>query len=167
MTGRTPSRLPTAFVRVSRCPICRYSLKDLDEQCPCPECGEQIDRALLHAPSYTGPVSETRFWCALGAAGWLIIGSTILVLTLSGLRSVGVISVGGLLMLIIISFPFLSAFSLLRKGRLARIDTYRALKKAPSGKVQVPMSVVVLATIGMLIGVVCIGALIKSIGSLA
>lgn len=70
-------------------------------------------------------------------------------------------------MLIIISFPFLSAFSLLRKGRLARIDTYRALKKAPSGKVQVPMSVVVLATIGMLIGVVCIGALIKSIGSLA
>ncbi|MCR9077054.1 MAG: hypothetical protein NXI07_13525, partial [bacterium] len=99
MTDRTPSRLPTAFVRVSRCPICRYSLKDLDEHCPCPECGEQIDRALLHAPSYTGPVSETRFWCALGAAGWLIIGSTILVLTLSGLRSVGVISVGGLLML--------------------------------------------------------------------
>lgn len=72
MTGRTPSRLPTAFVRVSRCPICTYSLKDLAEELPCPECGSPIDRDLITSPEMHDAIATTRAWCSMGALGWII-----------------------------------------------------------------------------------------------
>ncbi len=70
MSERAPSRLPTAFVRVSRCPICKYSLKDLDEDLPCPECGNEIDRDLISSPEMNDAIAVTRTWCTLGFIGW-------------------------------------------------------------------------------------------------
>lgn len=73
MTDQHPSRLPTAFIRVSRCPICRYSLRDLPEHRPCPECGALIDADLLTSPKMQDAVAATKTWCTLGILGWLIV----------------------------------------------------------------------------------------------
>lgn len=73
MNAPPPSRLPTAFVRVSRCPICKYSLKDLADDRPCPECGSSIDRDLLTSPEMQDAVAATKIWCTLGIIGWAII----------------------------------------------------------------------------------------------
>lgn len=75
MTAKpTPSRLPRAFVRVSKCPICGYSLKDIDDDLPCPECGSEIDRDLLTSPEMHDAVRTTKIWCILAVIGWSIFG---------------------------------------------------------------------------------------------
>lgn len=74
MPDNTPSRLPDTVVRVSRCPICKYSLKDLDEQLPCPECGSPIDRDLITSPKMQDAIAATKTWCTLGAIGWTLTG---------------------------------------------------------------------------------------------
>ena len=74
MTHHTPSRLPTAFVRVSKCPICRYSLKDLSNDADCPECGHDIDRDLYTSVEMQNAVAVTRTWCTLGIIAWCICG---------------------------------------------------------------------------------------------
>ncbi|MCA9276778.1 MAG: hypothetical protein KDA29_12180 [Phycisphaerales bacterium] len=73
MGATPPSRLPSAFIRVSRCPICRYSLKDLAPDAPCPECGQDIDRDLFTSPEIQDAVTQTRAWCTLGIAAWALI----------------------------------------------------------------------------------------------
>lgn len=166
MSERTPSRLPAAFVRVSKCPICRYSLKDLADNAPCPECGELIDRALLRSPNYIGPISETRFWCMLGSFGWITIALTLLFSYLRVSNPVNVLSFEGLSAAILIATPVLFAVSLQIWARKARRRVYEALKKSKTGRVQVQLRVMILASIGMLVGVVCIGVLIRAIGSM-
>lgn len=77
MTKQPSSRLPTAFIRVSRCPICKYSLRDIAQDHPCPECGNIIDRDLLTSPEMQDAVAATKTWCTLGVIGWLFIGFAI------------------------------------------------------------------------------------------
>ena len=166
MSEHTPSRLPTAFVRVSKCPLCRYSLKDLADDAPCPECGELIDRALLRSPNYIGPISETRFWCMLGSVGWITIALTLLFSYLRASNPVNVLSYEGLSAAILIAIPILFAASLQIWARKARHRVYKALKKSKTGRVQVQIRVMALALIGMLMGVICFGVLIKEIGHL-
>lgn len=72
MGATPPSRLPSAFIRVSRCPICRYSLNDLAPDTPCPECGHDIDRDLYTSPEIKDAIAVTRTWCTLGLIGWCI-----------------------------------------------------------------------------------------------
>jgi len=73
MSEHTPSRLPAAFVRVSKCPLCRYSLKDLADDAPCPECGSQIDRELLSSPELRHTVNSAKDWSLSGILSWGVI----------------------------------------------------------------------------------------------
>jgi hypothetical protein len=73
MTTQPPSRLPSAFIRVSRCPICNYSLKDLAQDAPCPECGQDIDRDLYTSPEIQDAVAATKTWCFMGVIAWGLI----------------------------------------------------------------------------------------------
>lgn len=73
MNSQPPTRLPRAFISVSRCPLCAYSLKDLGENLPCPECGAEIDRDLLNSSEMHDAVVATRTWCTMGIIGWLLI----------------------------------------------------------------------------------------------
>jgi hypothetical protein len=154
-------------VRVSKCPMCRYSLRDLADDAPCPECGEVIDRVLLRSPNFTGPVSETRYWCTLGTVGWITIALTVLVSIVSVASPVDLFSYAGFVAAFFISIPLVFAGCLQIWAHRARRRVYQALKKSRSGRVQVQIRVMALASVGMLVGVICIGVLIKEIGRLA
>ena len=75
----TSSRLPRAFVRASRCPICAYSLTDLAPDANCPECGSEINRSLLASHEFRFAVDSTKGWCWHGILSWGFI--TCLLLT--------------------------------------------------------------------------------------
>ena len=70
MTPPPPARIPAAFIRVSRCPICAYSLKDLADDADCPECGSTIDRDLYTSPQMQDAVAATKTWCTMGIIAW-------------------------------------------------------------------------------------------------
>ena len=74
MSENTPTRLPRAFVRISVCPVCGYSLQDLAVDANCPECGAVIDRYLYTSVEMQNAVAITRTWCTLGSIAWGILG---------------------------------------------------------------------------------------------
>jgi len=74
MTGQRPSRLPSVYAGVSRCPICAYSLRDLGRDLPCPECGSVIDVEVLTSPEMHDAVAGAKTWCTIGMVAWAICG---------------------------------------------------------------------------------------------
>ena len=75
MSENTPTRLPQAFIRVSKCPICKYSLRDLAVDANCPECGAAIDRDLFASSVMREAVNRTKGMCLRGALAWgLLLG---------------------------------------------------------------------------------------------
>lgn len=63
---------PLIQCSVSHCPLCKYSLKDLAADQPCPECGCVIDRDLLTSPEMIDAVGLTKTLCAFGIIGWMV-----------------------------------------------------------------------------------------------
>lgn len=102
----------------------------------------------------------------LGSFGWIMIALTLLFSYLRVSNPVNVLSYEGLSAAILIATPVLFAVSLQIWARKARCRVYEALKKSKTGRVQVQLRVMILASIGMLVGVVCIGVLIRAIGSM-
>ena len=85
MTPPPPARIPAAFIRVSRCPICAYSLKDLADDADCPECGSTIDRDLYTSPQMQDAVAATKTWCTMGIIAWVLIAISYWGLSTAGL----------------------------------------------------------------------------------
>lgn len=53
------------------CPGCQYSLKGLDDNSLCPECGADFDRDRLAPATVHSAVDRSTTWCGLGALGWI------------------------------------------------------------------------------------------------
>ena len=157
MTTPPPSRLPSAFIRVSRCPICNYSLKDLAQDAPCPECGQDIDRDLYTSPEIQDAVAATKTWCTMGIIAWIIcaVGYWLLsmaMLNMSNFYFPGSIGtndyIGVWLRTSIVIAPIALAC---RWWRRARRIIYTLAQKMNPERVRVPRRVIVVNLLGIVL----------------
>lgn len=78
---------PDLLMRDLPCPVCGYNLRGLAGDCvPCPECGEQIDKARLlteqwDKPWYRAPkfnwIIAPGVWCLFSLLIFLLVGQTL------------------------------------------------------------------------------------------
>jgi hypothetical protein len=95
-----------------------------------------------------------------------MLALTLLFVSLRSISPDDVLSYEALVAAISISIPLALAGCLQIWSRRARYRVYRALKRSTSGRVQVQIRVMTLASIGMLIGVICTAVLIREIGQM-
>lgn len=166
MTPPPPSRLPSAFVSVSSCPICAYSLKDLAVDAPCPECGQAIDHVLLASQDLHNKITETRTWCVLGIMGWCIAAFVFWsynMIVISIMNSYypgtyGLIDKAGVWLQT--SFVFAPIVLCYSWRRNAKRMIYRAATKHAENKVKTPKRVLLVISPGVLFGLAgCLGIL--------
>lgn len=168
----TPSRLPTAFVRVSKCPICRYSLKDLADDAPCPECGTEIDRDLLTSPRMHDAIAVTKSWCTIGFIGWAIFAfgywayNMILMEVMNGYYpgTYGINHFAGIwLQTASVLAPFALCISWFRNAK--QIIYQHAIRRR-SRKAKTPKRVILVCLPGLLVGLLGCGGIVMMVSAI-
>jgi hypothetical protein len=169
MNKNKPTHFSQAFVRVSKCPICGYSLKDLAEELPCPECGVEIIHYLVTHPDMKDAVWMTRRLSALGSVGWFIFAivwffvNVGLSKSFSGNRgpipisillSTSMVSIAGLSLAIYLGVWWIQA-----KKRLY----WRSANQNKSAKT--PIAIFIIGIPGLIAGVLCCTCLMIVISS--
>ncbi len=152
MSEHTPSRLPTAFVRVSKCPICRYSLKDLADDAPCPECGTEIDRVLFTSTEFNKAVMQTKDWCTLCIGSWAILGAIQFLPVIYAIGTVqsGQISILGLFFMLFVMVIVLTGLIVsVNWYRNAHLLVYRTVHRSRKGKILLPRRVIGMTMLGL------------------
>lgn len=160
MGATPPSRLPAAFVRVSKCPICRYSLQGIPRNLPCPECGTEIEYEIVQSPFFRSAVLKTRVWCTAGSVGWAIFA---IVWWIANLNVAGfVISMPDRqafekhweVWCLSIAGALMSGYLLLWAVRARRLIYFKALKA--NNKPARPVHYDKIIVIGLIFGFICV-----------